>query len=115
MALTRVKPVVSHCAVAASTFISVMMEGKAGVTRVWFSTVTNVPKIMTTSIIIWCRANFKSKAPFRGVCRNVFGPDIAPRRSDLGQVRTKLEAQSPSTRMLFQRKCLQVGGVTFSL
>ena len=44
MALTRVKPVVSHCAVAASTFISVMMEGKAGVTRVWFSTVTNVPK-----------------------------------------------------------------------
>ena len=74
MALTRVKPVVSHCAVAASTLISVIMEGRAGVTRVWFSTVTNVPKIMTKSIIIWCRANFKSKAPFRGVCRNVFGP-----------------------------------------
>ncbi len=34
MAFTRVKPVVSHWAVAASTPISSMMEGRAGVTTV---------------------------------------------------------------------------------
>ena len=45
MALTRVKPVVSHWATEASTFISTMMAGSAGVTRVWLSTVTKVPKI----------------------------------------------------------------------
>ena len=50
MAFTRVKPVVSHCAVAASTFISVMTEGMTGATTVWFSTVTNVPNTSTASM-----------------------------------------------------------------
>ena len=54
MALTRVKPVVSHWAVEVSlTFISAMMAGSAGVTRVWLSTVTKVPKI-STAIINFC-------------------------------------------------------------
>ncbi len=47
MAFTSVKPVVSHCAMAASTCVSSMMEGSAGATSVWFKTVTNVPKTMT--------------------------------------------------------------------
>ena len=50
MALTRVNPVVSHWAVAASTAISVMMEGMAGVTSVWLRTVVNDPVTSTISI-----------------------------------------------------------------
>ena len=50
MALTSVKPVVSHCAVAASMPNSPMTEGSAGVTTVWFSTVVNVPNISTASM-----------------------------------------------------------------
>ena len=53
MAFTSVNPVVSHWAVEASTPISIMTDGKAGVTTVWFSTVTNVPKI-STAIINFC-------------------------------------------------------------
>ena len=59
MALTRVKPVVSHCAVDALTDISAMMDGSAGVTRVWLSTVMNVPKIRTTSVAFCLLVNFK--------------------------------------------------------
>lgn len=55
MAFTSVKPVVSHWAVAASTLISVMTEGSAGVTTVWLRTVTNVPNIKTASIMICYR------------------------------------------------------------
>ena len=57
MAFTSVKPVVSHWAVAASTLISVMTEGSAGVTTVWLRTVTNVPNIKTASIMICLRLN----------------------------------------------------------
>ena len=57
MALTSVKPVVSHCTVEASMPISAMIDGWAGVTTVWLSTVTKVPKIMMTSITICCRVS----------------------------------------------------------
>ena len=55
MAFIRVNPVVSHCAVAASTPISPMMEGRAGDTTVWFRTVTNVPNSSTASMTICLR------------------------------------------------------------
>ena len=55
MALTRVKPVVSHCAVEASTLISAMTDGRAGATTVWFRTVTNVPNTRTASMTICLR------------------------------------------------------------
>ena len=54
MALTSVNPVVSHWTRDASTFISVMMDGWAGVTTVWLRTVTKVPKTMMASITICC-------------------------------------------------------------
>ena len=50
IAFTRVKPVVSHCAVAASMPISAMMGGSAGVTTVWLSTVTKAPRIRIMSV-----------------------------------------------------------------
>ena len=57
MALTRVNPVVSHCAAAASTPVSIMMAGRAGVTRVWFKMVMNEPNTKTTSIIFCLRVS----------------------------------------------------------
>ena len=58
MAFTRVNPVVSHWAVDWSTDISSMMEGSAGVTRVWFNTVTKAPNTNTASIIHCLRVSF---------------------------------------------------------
>ena len=55
MALTRVNPVVSHCAVEASTLISAMTDGSAGATTVWFKTVTNVPNTSTANMMICLR------------------------------------------------------------
>ena len=55
MAFTSVKPVVSHCAMEASTLISVMTDGSAGATTVWFRTVTNVPNTSTASMTICLR------------------------------------------------------------
>ena len=63
MAFTSVKPVVSHCAVEASTFVSIMMEGSAGVTSVWLSTAMNVPKIITTSMSVCLRVS-----PSNAIC-----------------------------------------------
>ena len=67
MALTRVNPVVSHCATAASTLISLMIDGSAGATTVWFSTVTKVPNTSTISMTICLRVRPQSAiaAPFR--------------------------------------------------
>ena len=58
MAFTSVKPVVSHWAVAASTLISSMMEGRAGVTTVWLSTVINAPKTSTVIMAHCLRVKF---------------------------------------------------------
>ena len=58
MALTRVNPVVSHCAMEASTPVSTMMDGRAGVTTVWFRMATKVPNTMTASIRNCLRVSF---------------------------------------------------------
>ena len=55
MALTSVNPVVNHCATAASTLISLMIDGNAGATTVWFNTVTKVPNTSTISMMICFR------------------------------------------------------------
>ena len=55
MALTSVNPVVNHCATAASTLISLMIDGNAGATTVWFNTVTKVPNTSTISMMICLR------------------------------------------------------------
>ena len=79
MALTRVNPVVSHWAVDASTDISTMTDGRAGVTTVWLRTATNVPTMSTTSIAICLLVSFKANL---SSCRAVLclpGPRIRPR------------------------------------
>ena len=67
MALTRVNPVVSHCATAASMLISLMIDGSAGATTVWFRTVTKVPNTSTISMTICLRVRPQPAiaAPFR--------------------------------------------------
>ena len=50
MPLTIKAPVVSHCAVDAETFISVIMLGRAGGSKVTFSTVINPPNTIIAII-----------------------------------------------------------------
>ena len=78
MALTSVNPVVSHCAVAASTLISDMMDGSAGDTTVWLSTVTNVPNTSTASMTICLRV--KPQLAMSG--SSLRGADTAARLPD---------------------------------
>ena len=64
MAFTSVNPVVSHWAVDWSTLISTMMDGSAGVTSVWFSTVTKAPDTSTASIIHCLHVSFIHNTSF---------------------------------------------------
>ena len=64
MAFTRVNPVVSHWAVDWSMDISTIIEGNAGVTRVWFSTVTKAPSTKTVNISHCLRVSFMHNTSF---------------------------------------------------
>ena len=94
MALTSVNPVVNHCATAASTHISLMIDGSAGATTVWFSTVTKVPNTSTISMTICLRVSPQSAiaAPFRARPVPVRARGSADERTGLRRLSGSLNA-----------------------
>ena len=94
MALTSVNPVVNHCATAASTLISLMIDGSAGATTVWFSTVTKVPNTSTISMMICLRVRpqLAIAAPFRARPVPVRARGSADERTGLRRLSGSLNA-----------------------